>query len=108
ALRAAPPRVGRDRIQRRRHGQGLLRERGADPRPVPCGPMSRPVALVTGAARGIGRSTALALAGQGHDVVVNFSRSRSAAESVAAEAELLGARVLLAQADVADEAAVRA
>jgi 3-oxoacyl-[acyl-carrier protein] reductase len=70
--------------------------------------MTRPVALVTGAARGIGRSTALALARQGHDLVVNFSRSRSAAESVAAEAELLGARVLLAQADVADEAAVEA
>jgi 3-oxoacyl-[acyl-carrier protein] reductase len=70
--------------------------------------MTRPVAMVTGASRGIGRSAALELARQGHDVVVNFSRDRSAAEAVAGEAERLGGRTLLAQADVADEAAVLA
>lgn len=70
--------------------------------------MSRPVALVTGASRGIGRSTALELARQGYDVVINFSRSRPAAEAVAGEAERLGGGALLARADVADEAAVRA
>jgi 3-oxoacyl-[acyl-carrier protein] reductase len=70
--------------------------------------VTRPVGLVTGASRGIGRSTALELARQGYDVVVNFSSSRSAAEAVAGEAERCGARVLLTQADVADEAAVRA
>ncbi len=67
---------------------------------------SRPVALVTGAARGIGRSTALALARAGYDVAINFSKSRDAAARVAAEAEGLGARPLLLQADVADEPAV--
>jgi 3-oxoacyl-[acyl-carrier protein] reductase len=68
----------------------------------------RKVALVTGAARGIGRSTALELARNGYDVVVNFSRSRDAAQAVADEAKAFGARTLLASADVADEAAVLA
>jgi 3-oxoacyl-[acyl-carrier protein] reductase len=68
----------------------------------------RKVALVTGATRGIGRSTALELARNGYDVVVNFSRSRDAAQAVADEAKAFGARTLLAPADVADEAAVLA
>jgi 3-oxoacyl-[acyl-carrier protein] reductase len=70
--------------------------------------VTRPVALVTGASRGIGRSTALELARRGHDVVVNCSRSRDAADAVAVEAERCGARALVAVADVADEAGVRA
>jgi 3-oxoacyl-[acyl-carrier protein] reductase len=67
---------------------------------------ARPVGLVTGASRGIGRSTALALASAGYDVVINYASSRAAAEAVAKEAGDLGARALLAQADVADEDAV--
>ena len=67
---------------------------------------ARPVALVTGAARGIGRSTALACADHGYDVVLNFSRSREATEGVADEVTAKGARAALFQADVADEAAV--
>jgi 3-oxoacyl-[acyl-carrier protein] reductase len=66
----------------------------------------RKVALVTGAARGIGRSTALELARHGYDVIVNYSRSRDAAQSVADEVAGLGVRSLLTRADVADEAAV--
>lgn len=68
----------------------------------------RRVALVTGAARGIGRSSALELARHGYDVVVNYSRSKDAAQAVANEVERLGARPLLVQADVADEAEVLA
>jgi len=64
-------------------------------------------ALVTGAASGIGRSAALALARTGFDVVINYSRSEAAAREVAAEAEKLGAATLLAQCDVSDDAAVR-
>jgi 3-oxoacyl-[acyl-carrier protein] reductase len=66
----------------------------------------RPAALVTGASRGIGCSAALELARHGYDVAINFSRSKDEAESVAAQAEALGARTLLAQADVADEGQV--
>jgi 3-oxoacyl-[acyl-carrier protein] reductase len=66
----------------------------------------RRVALVTGAARGIGRSSALELARHGYDVAVNYSRSTDAAASVAGEVEKLGARSMLVKADVADEADV--
>ncbi len=41
---------------------------------------SRPVALVTGSATGIGRAEAIALAAAGYDVAVNYSRSAGAAE----------------------------
>lgn len=68
---------------------------------------TRPVAVITGGGKGIGRSAVLALAGAGYDVVVNYSRSEGPAKAVAAEAEQLGAETLLLQADVADEAAVR-
>jgi 3-oxoacyl-[acyl-carrier protein] reductase len=73
-------------------------------------PMStqKPAALVTGAASGIGRSVALALARSGYDVAINYSRSESAAQSVAAEAAKSGARALLVRCDVSDDAGVRA
>lgn len=65
-------------------------------------------ALVTGAATGIGRSAALALAGAGYDVALNFSSSERAARETAAAAGKLGARTLLVRCDVSDEAGVRA
>src|ERR1700730_14451254 len=68
----------------------------------------RPVALVTGASRAIGRSCAFELARHGYDVVVNYSRSREAAQLVAAAVSGLGARSLLSRADVSDEDQVRA
>ena len=67
----------------------------------------RKKALVTGAATGIGRSAVLALAGAGYDVALNYASSAQAARTVAAEAEALGAKTLLAQCDVSDDAAVR-
>jgi 3-oxoacyl-[acyl-carrier protein] reductase len=65
-------------------------------------------ALVTGGASGIGRSAVLALARAGYNVAVNYSSSEGAARATAAEAERLGAKTLLAQCDVSDEAGVRA
>ena len=68
----------------------------------------KPVALVTGAATGIGRSAALALAKNGYDVVINYSRSEDAAKITAQQAESAGARTLLQRCDVSDDTSVRA
>jgi 3-oxoacyl-[acyl-carrier protein] reductase len=68
----------------------------------------KPAALVTGAATGVGRSVAVALAKNGYDVVVNFSRSEEAAKSTARDCEAAGARALLYRCDVSDDAGVRA
>ena len=68
---------------------------------------SRKVALVTGAATGIGASAVLALARAGYDVVVNYASSEKAARETATAAEKLGARALVIQCDVADEKGVR-
>src|SRR5882757_9952072 len=47
-------------------------------------------ALVTGASRGIGRATALALARAGAEVVVHYGRSAQEAESLVAEIKTKG------------------
>jgi 3-oxoacyl-[acyl-carrier protein] reductase len=64
------------------------------------------VALVTGAARNIGRAIALALADAGAAVVVNARSSREEAEAVAAEITRAGGQAMAHLADVTDEAAV--
>lgn len=63
--------------------------------------MERPVALVTGASRGIGRAIALRLAREGHAVVVNYHRQHQAAEEVVAEALAAGSQAVAVQGDVA-------
>ncbi len=60
------------------------------------------VALVTGGSRGIGRAVALALAGNGADVAVNYRRNADAANDVVAEISALGRRALAVPADVGD------
>src|SRR5262247_1437783 len=65
-------------------------------------------AVVTGASRGVGRATALALARGGCSVLVNYSRSRESAEATAEEIRALGAKALAFDADVADDRACRA
>ena len=62
---------------------------------------TRPVALITGASRGIGRGIAIALAGEGYNVVINYNQNREAAEQVAKEVEAAGGRAAIVQADVA-------
>lgn len=66
------------------------------------------VAIVTGASRGIGRATALALARGGCSVLINHSRTPERAEMVAAEVRSLGVRAAVFAADVSDDAACRA
>jgi 3-oxoacyl-[acyl-carrier protein] reductase len=58
------------------------------------------VALVTGASRGIGRATALALASEGANVVVNYASSQSAADQVVAEITAMGSQAIALPADV--------
>jgi NAD(P)-dependent dehydrogenase (short-subunit alcohol dehydrogenase family) len=71
-------------------------------------PDARPVVLVTGAARRIGRAIALELASHGWDVAVHCHRSRAEAEATAAQAVALGARAEVFAADLADAAACEA
>ena len=56
-------------------------------------------ALVTGGSRGLGRAIALALAGQGADVAVNYRGNADAAEEVAQQVTALGRRSLTIQGD---------
>jgi enoyl-[acyl-carrier protein] reductase III len=64
--------------------------------------MTQKVALITGSSRGIGKATAIRLAKQGYDIVINYARSRSAAQEVANEIEALGRKVLIVKANVGD------
>ena len=64
------------------------------------------VALVTGGSRGIGRSIALALAGAGARVAVNYRVEAEAATEVVRAITGAGGAAVALQADVADPAAV--
>ena len=63
-------------------------------------------ALVTGAARGIGKTIALALAREGADVAI-ADLNAAGAEATAGEIETLGRRAFAAACDVGDHAAVQ-
>ncbi len=67
----------------------------------------RPVVLVTGASRGIGRSSALAFARRDFDVVVNYATSQAGADATVGAVAALGARAIACQADVASWSAMR-
>jgi 3-oxoacyl-[acyl-carrier protein] reductase len=65
------------------------------------------VALVTGAARGIGNATAIALAKHGADVAVNYLTQEERAEEVAAAIRNLGRNAAAVQGDVSSETDVK-
>jgi 3-oxoacyl-[acyl-carrier protein] reductase len=65
------------------------------------------LALVTGAARGIGKAIALDLAEAGADVAVNYREREQDARNVADAVRQLGRRSLAVRADVSDSAAVQ-
>ena len=67
---------------------------------------SRPVVLVTGAARRLGREIALHLGRQGYDVAVHHHRS--SADDTVADLQTLGAGAAAFAADLGDEGACRA
>lgn len=62
--------------------------------------MDRKTALITGAAKGIGRQIALELAKAGYNIVVNYRSDRLAADEVCRQAEAWGARALPIYADI--------
>lgn len=67
----------------------------------------RPVALVSGATRGIGRAIAVELAKQGFDVAFCFRNASSEAEEVATQIERAGAKCYFAPCNVANFDAVK-
>lgn len=70
------------------------------------GTLAGKTALVTGAARNIGKAIALALAEDGANVVVNAVQDKQAADAVAGEVEAAGGSALVHLADITDRAAV--
>lgn len=68
----------------------------------------RPVALVTGAARRLGRAIALELGAQGWDLALHYRHSADEARALAAQLQTLGAAAHEFAADLEDEAACRA
>jgi 3-oxoacyl-[acyl-carrier protein] reductase len=79
------------------------RRRSKDPAMSP-----RKVAIVTGSATGVGAATAIALAGRGYDLLVNYSRSEAEARATAAACQAAGADALPARGDVAADGDCRA
>jgi NAD(P)-dependent dehydrogenase (short-subunit alcohol dehydrogenase family) len=69
---------------------------------------TRPVVLVTGAARRLGRAIAIELARAGYDVALHYRSSSADCQASAAYVRALGVRGECFQADLADEAQCRA
>jgi 3-oxoacyl-[acyl-carrier protein] reductase/pteridine reductase len=65
-------------------------------------------ALVTGAAKRIGRTIALKLAAAGADVAITYRASRGEAEETVAALEAFGVQAVAVECELSDEASVRA
>ena len=62
----------------------------------------KPVAFITGGSRGIGRATALVLAGRGYDIGISYRRDADAAEAAAKDLQQAGAEVVVTCGEIAD------
>lgn len=71
-------------------------------------PLVGKTALVTGAARRLGRASALALAQAGADVAITFNHSAREAQSTVVDLSGFGGRAFALRCDVTDEVSVRA
>jgi NAD(P)-dependent dehydrogenase (short-subunit alcohol dehydrogenase family) len=67
---------------------------------------TKPLVVVTGGARGIGRATCLLLASRGYDVAVNYQSNAEGAQSVVTDIESAGGHARAFQADVSEESQV--
>jgi 3-oxoacyl-(acyl-carrier-protein) reductase len=72
------------------------------------GRLAGKIAVVTGASRGIGRAIAIALAKEGATIAINYRSSEAEAQRVADELSALGAKSMLAQANVSNGKEARA
>ncbi|EPC3543814.1 SDR family NAD(P)-dependent oxidoreductase [Aeromonas hydrophila] len=64
--------------------------------------MAHPIALITGASRGLGKQAALALAARGVDLIITYRSQADEAAAVVAEATALGVKAHALPLDVAD------
>ena len=64
---------------------------------------SSPVAIITGAASGVGAATAKMLASKGYNVLVNYNRSADLAQQVVQDCLNLGVQAMAVQGDVSDD-----
>lgn len=64
--------------------------------------LSGKTALITGSAKGLGKSTALLLAGYGCNIVLNYVTSEQAARTLEQQIRDMGVRCIAIQADIAD------
>jgi len=71
-------------------------------------PLRGKTALVTGAAKRLGRASALALAQAGADVAITFKNSAREAQEIIVDMSGFGVRAFALRCDVTDEASVRA
>lgn len=63
------------------------------------------ISLVTGSSRGLGRNTALAIAGKGHDVILTYQSREAQAREAVGEITRLGRKAVALQLDAGDVAA---
>ena len=70
-------------------------------------PLQRKTVLITGAARRLGRATALALAQAGADVAITFLNSAREAQHTVIELSSFGVRAVALRCDVTDEKSVK-
>ncbi|WP_191830836.1 SDR family NAD(P)-dependent oxidoreductase [Pseudomonas fluorescens] len=66
--------------------------------------MNRKIALITGASRGLGKSTALHLAAQGIDIIGTYHSKAQEAQALAQSLEQSGVRAAMLALDVSDSA----
>lgn len=62
--------------------------------------MSRKIALITGASRGLGKSSAIKLAESGVDIIITYQKNKAEALTVAEEVEKRGGKAGIVQLDV--------